>query len=249
MVIIMSDRKIAIIGYGRFGRLWARILEDYGEVFIIHNKEVKEEVKTIDPSELGEMDWVIFAVPISQMEAAIQAHAEFLRPGTVVMDVGSVKVHPVQILKNNLSSEVEILGTHPMFGPDSAGYGLEGLQMVLCSERISEESLKTVRSVFSELKLDLLEMSPEEHDRQIAKSLALVHYLGRALNEMDLKRLDLTTLGLERLLAIDETVNNDTWELFFDMHNYNPYAGEVRRELRENLEKLEEKINKEGKDE
>lgn len=239
-----QKRKIAIIGYGRFGKLWARILQGRGEIFVMDNKDIQEEsVSRIDHSGLGGMDWVIFAVPISQMERAIKESVGFLSPGTLVMDVCSVKVHPVQVLKNNLDEGVEILGTHPMFGPDSARYGLEGLQMVLCPERVSSETLRTAKEIFSGLGLSLLEKTPQEHDRQTAKSLAFVHYLGRALHEMDLKDLELTTLGMERLLAIDETVSNDTWELFLDMHIYNPYAGEVRRELRERLQELEEKIN------
>jgi prephenate dehydrogenase len=208
------------------------------------NKDIREEnVSRIDHFDLGGMDWVIFAVPISQMERAVRESAGFLSAGTLVMDVCSVKVHPMQVLKNNLDERVEILGTHPMFGPDSAGYGLKGLQMVLCPERISPETLRIVKDVFSGLGLSLLEKTPQEHDRQTAKSLALVHYLGRALHDMDLKGLELTTLGMERLLAIDETVSNDTWELFLDMHVYNPYTGEVRRELRERLQNLEHKIN------
>lgn len=239
-----QKRKIAIIGYGRFGKLWARILQNEGEIFVMDNKDIREEnVSRIDHFDLGGMDWVIFAVPISQMERAVRESAGFLSAGTLVMDVCSVKVHPMQVLKNNLDERVEILGTHPMFGPDSAGYGLKGLQMVLCPERISPETLRIVKDVFSGLGLSLLEKTPQEHDRQTAKSLALVHYLGRALHDMDLKGLELTTLGMERLLAIDETVSNDTWELFLDMHVYNPYTGEVRRELRERLQNLEHKIN------
>lgn len=239
-----DTKKIAIIGYGRFGRLLARILKDEGEIFVLDIREAPEEVNSIERSRLKDMDWVIFAVPISQMEKAVRESAGFLNSGTLVMDVCSVKMHPIRVLKAELAEEVEILGTHPLFGPDSAEYGLKGLQTVLCPVRVSEDNLKAVKKALSRLDLSLLEMTPEEHDRQTAKSLALVHYLGRALEEMDLKQLNITTLGLERLLAIDETVNNDTWELFFDMNSYNPYAGQVRQELRNNLDKLEETIKR-----
>ncbi len=240
-------KKIAIIGCGRFGLLLGRIFKDYGEVVVIDKRELKTELKQIDHSGLSDMDWVVFAVPISALKEAVLESVEFLSPQTLVMDVCSVKCHPLEIFQKYLPDSVEILGTHPMFGPDSAKYGLEGLQLVLSPQRISSASLEEVRDFFSGFKLSLLEMSPEEHDRQIAKSLTLVHYLGRALNKMDLKSLSLTTLGLERLMAIDETVNNDSWELFFDMNRYNPYTEQVRQELRDNLQDLENQIKKEEK--
>ncbi len=242
-----AKKKIAIIGCGRFGFLLTQILKEYGEIFVIDKKKVKKDLNQIDHSGLSDMDWVIFAVPISGMEEAVLESLEFLKPKTLVMDVCSVKTYPLEIFKKHLPSSIEVLGTHPMFGPDSAKYGLEGLQLILTPQRISPASLSEVKEIFSELELSLLEMTPEEHDRQIAKSLTLVHYLGRALSKMDLRGLRVTTLGLERLMAIDETVSNDSWQLFFDMNHYNPYTEQVRQNLRDILEDLENKIKKEEK--
>ena len=64
-----------------------------------------------------------------------------------------------------------------------------------------------------------------EHDEQIATSLALTHLIGRTLSESGATQLDIDTEGYKRLLHILEVVERDTWQLFTDMHHYNPYAG------------------------
>ena len=32
-------------------------------------------------------------------------------------------------------------------------------------------------------------------------------------------------------MAVNETVNNDTWQLFWDMQQYNPEAGKIRKKF------------------
>ena len=74
----------------------------------------------------------------------------------------------------------------------------------------------------------MIEATPEDHDRQIAVSLALTHFIGRALSEFGAEPLEIDTEGYSRLLHILDVVTHDTWQLFVDMHQYNPFAGETR---------------------
>jgi prephenate dehydrogenase len=74
----------------------------------------------------------------------------------------------------------------------------------------------------------VIEATPQQHDEQIATSLSLTHFIGRTLSEYGAKQLDLDTEGYKRLLHILEVVERDTWQLFLDMHRYNPYAKEKR---------------------
>jgi prephenate dehydrogenase len=48
--------------------------------------------------------------------------------------------------------------------------------------------------------------------------------IGRTLSEYGASPLDIDTEGYKRLLHILEVVERDTWQLFQDMHHYNPYA-------------------------
>ena len=117
--------------------------------------------------------------------------------------------------------------------------------MVVCPLRQKDETLEVIKSVFADLKLKIIETTPEDHDRQAAKSLSLVHFIGRGLEGVDFKKQEITTLGFERLLAVCETVSNDTWQLFYDMQRYNPYADEVRKGFMEALVDINKKIEDE----
>lgn len=90
--------------------------------------------------------------------------------------------------------------------------------------------------------LNVIEATPEEHDRQIAVSLALTHFIGRGLDEFGAKELTIDTEGYKRLLHILGVVTHDTWQLFRDMYRYNPYAREERLAFMAALKRLEEKL-------
>jgi len=235
--------KICIIGFGRFGRLLARILMPYADIFVISSREIADEnIQQIKYEDLGIIDITIPSVPISKLQETLKTINPFLKKGSLVMDVCSVKVYPCQWMMNILRDDVEILGSHPMFGPDSAKTTTNGLQVVICPLRISDLTLDNVCDIFRQLQLKIINTSPEDHDRQAAKSLSLVHFIGRALTGINIKKQEISTLGFGRLLAVNETVENDTWELFFDMHRYNPFSKEIRNQFIESLQTLNSKL-------
>lgn len=241
----MQKKKIAIIGYGRFGSLLAKILKPYGKIFVINEVKINsKEITQIDYEQLISMDWIFLAVPTSALEEVLIKIKPFLRENSLVMDVCSVKVYPCKMMMKHLPKNVEILGTHPMFGPDSAKNGLQNLQMVLCPLRIKKQTLKDILQVFKNLKLKIIQTNPEMHDKQGAYNLSLVHFLGRGLGKMGLSQQEITTLGFQRLLAVNETVNNDTWQLFHDIQNFNPYAKKVRNDFLRALEFINKKVSK-----
>ena len=51
----------------------------------------------------------------------------------------------------------------------------------MCSSRISEEKYKIIKQFLQKLELKIIETSPENHDKQNAKTLSLVHFVGRGL--------------------------------------------------------------------
>ena len=144
------------------------------------------------------------------------------------MDVCSVKEYPVRLMTDILPDTVSILATHPMFGPDSASDSLEGRKICLCKVRIANKNYQNIKAYLESKGLVVIEATAQEHDQQIATSLSLTHFIGRTLSEYGAKQLDIDTEGYKRLLHILEVVERDTWQLFLDMHHYNPYAKEKR---------------------
>ena len=238
---------IGIIGFGRFGRLMAHYLSTDCQVRA-HDPSVSPEAiasagaEPVAIDDVCRSDIVILAVPISQLQALLSAIQPHLQPESLVVDVCSVKEQPVRWMQELLPETVDILGTHPMFGPDSAADSLEGRKIVLCPVRIGEKRLEQVKHYLGAKGLVLIEASAEDHDRQIAVSLALTHTIGRSLAQFGAKPQAIDTEGYQRLLRILEVVENDTWQLFEDMNRYNPYAQNARQAFITAMNKIEGKL-------
>jgi prephenate dehydrogenase len=131
-------------------------------------------------------------------------------------------------MERRLPESVSILATHPMFGPDSAADSLEQRKMVVCPVRIPGARYRKITAYLKQKGLVLIETTAENHDRQIAVTLALTHFIGRSLSSFGAEDLEIDTEGYKRLRHILGVVENDTWELFEDMHRYNPFAADAR---------------------
>ena len=149
------------------------------------------------------------------------------------MDTCSVKTYPVGLMEKYLPATASILGTHPMFGPDSAAAGVAGLPMILCPVRISARDQESWRSFFSALGLAVTVMSADDHDREAAFTQGVAHYIGRVLSDLGVRKSPIGTVGYNKLLEIVQQTCNDPWQLFLDLQRYNPHT----REMRERLEK------------
>lgn len=228
--------KIGIIGFGRFGKLLVKYLAQDFEVLVFdRNNNIKEiEKMNAAPETLQntcKCDIVIPAVPISSFENIIREIKPFLKDGALVIDVCSVKEYPVKLMKEILPGAVQILATHPMFGPDSASDSLSGRKIALCKIRIDTVLFEKIKSYLKSKGLVIIETTAEEHDRQAADSLALTHFIGRALIEYGSKELEIDTEGYKRLLKILETVEHDSWQLFSDINTYNRFSKSMRKKL------------------
>lgn len=162
----------------------------------------------------------------------------------LVIDVASVKVRPIQLMRDLLPPETEIIGTHPLFGPQSGKDGIAGLPIAFCPVRASAERIECVRKFLAEtLALQVFEISPEEHDRQMAYVQGLTHLISRAVGEMELPRTELATAAYRRFLDMRSNLANDSWDLFVTIERENPFAPEVRKMLRAKLEELERRLD------
>lgn len=235
---------IGLVGYGRFGRLTVTHLAADCPV-VVHTRStdkaddiVRAGGRPVAIEAACAQPIVILCVPISAMPDTLAQIAPLLAPDAIVVDVCSVKVQPVQWMRQALPPTTSILATHPMFGPDSAAHSLAGHKIVLCPERIAPAPYGRITAWLQGKGLKLIETTPAEHDRKIAVSLALTHFIGRSLSEFGAQPMDIDTEGYKRLLHILEVVNNDTWQLFGDMFRYNPYAEETRQAFMAAMERI-----------
>jgi prephenate dehydrogenase len=240
--------NLALIGFGRMGGLiYKHLKNDFNiKVFDENPEKLKSlEKKSIinSPQELGEFDYVILCVPISQIESITSTIAPYLNIKATLIDTCSVKKIPLDTILNNIDKRINVLGTHPMFGPDSVKDTLAGCKIVLCPVRIDSARLNSIKDYLKKNNLTVIESTPDEHDQQISESLVLTHFIGRALEQIKARPLSIDTKGHRRLLRILETVVNDSWQLFEDMNTHNPYSRSKREEFIKALEQINIKLN------
>ena len=236
---------MGMVGFGRFGRFAGSHLKDHFDLLIFDRSDRREEVARMGLrmgtlEEVARSSVVLLCVPISEIRTTLMEISPHLTEGSLLVDTCSVKEYPVAQMKRLLPLHVEILGTHPLFGPDSAREGLRGKKIVLCPVRVRH--LRAVKAFMRRLGLTVLVSSPEAHDQAMASTQVIVHFLGKALLEIGLTRQTMATPSYDILIRILETVQNDTWELFHDLQTFNRFAEETREELVETLTTLNQKL-------
>ncbi len=86
-------------------------------------------------------------------------------------------------------------------------------------------------------------MSPEKHDQLTAYSQGITHYVGRLLAELQLQPTVIDTLGYRKMLEVMGQTCNDSWQLFLDLQNYNPYAMKMRKDLDASIAKINRELS------
>ena len=187
---------------------------------------------------------IFLCVPINRVEQVVADMAPYLQPGTAVFDTCSVKVHPAKVLTSELGnrSDLTLVATHPMFGPDSAARGVQGLPMVVWRLSGDEQVYAEWTEFLRALGIRTVEMEPAEHDRLAAYSQGITHYIGRVLDRLDLQATPIDTEGFKILRALVAQTCNDSWELFQDLQRYNPYTQEMRVRLQAALDDVYEQL-------
>ena len=235
-------KTVTIIGYGRFGKLLEKYLKQDFKLKIYDKNKQHSKTKKELYEYLMQTDIIILAVPISEIESVIKEFRNHIQKNTLVIDVCSVKEHPAKIMKKYLPQHVEILATHPMFGPDSAKRTLKGRKIVLGPIRIKMTTLNKVKQYLARKQLEIIEMTPKQHDEIAAKTQLLTHYIGHVLIDMKLKKTQIDTEGYKRLMHILGVVENDTWQLFQDMNKYNKYSQSIIKEFNKSQKRVQTKI-------
>ena len=229
---------VGVYGLGRFGYFWAEQLAAHALVCGFSRdpqRPVPRGVRRVGEDELLSLPVIILCVAISAMEEVLEKMGPRLTPGALVMDTCSVKTYPVDLMRRLLPESVSVLGTHPMFGPDSGRNGVRGLPLIMCPARITDTQTSQWREFFTSLGLAVSVMSPDEHDREAAFTQGVTHYIGRVLSDFGVSRSPVGTVGFNKLLEIVEQTCNDPWQLFLDLQRYNPHTREMRSRLSKSL--------------
>lgn len=241
-------KKVAIIGFGRFGELLANLSKGIFDIYVIESDLARQEVaensgfKLLSLESVAEVEFIFLAVPISQIEYTIERLSSVVDEQHTVIDLCSVKVYPAQLMQQYLTKSA-LLATHPMFGPDSAKNGLEGLQVAFCPLRIEASQMQVIKDFWEKLGAIVTETTPEQHDKDSVYSQAFTYSIARIILSMDLPSVGFQTRSFNKLTEVAELSANDSEQLFHDMLFYNPYYSDMKKQLEGAIENTNHRLD------
>lgn len=189
-------KTVSIIGVGLIGGSFALALKNKGLADkIIGYGRNEQRLKraeslgiinqfTTSLKDAALADIVVLATPLGVFEKIVSDLAEFLKKGTVVIDVGSVKEWVVERIEKILPVGVHFVGTHPIAGSDKTGFEyaradlFEGAKVIITpTEKTDKLVLEKVSKLWKEVGADVEIMSAKEHDRVYALMSHLPHLI------------------------------------------------------------------------
>jgi len=229
--------KVSIIGFGRFGTMLHQLLIKGFEVDVFDIDPINQsDINFVSLEDVLKNDTIFIAVPIRDFEGLMDSLSEKISGKKTIIDVCSVKVHPKQAMLDHLPSEVDIIATHPLFGPDS----LQERGSVMMMEKVRDihDRYEFWKAYFESQNIIIEEISSEEHDMMAARSQGLTHLVGRVIDDFGTQQTNIDTVGYKALHKLVSQTCNDSWELFEDIQKYNPYTQKMIVELNESFKKI-----------
>ena len=177
-------------------------------------------------------DLVILAIPVDAVLKVLPGLMDQVRPGQVIMDVGSTKEKILQLVAGH-PNRGRFVAAHPMAGteysgPDAAVPNLfTNKTMVLCDVKNSDEdALEIVENMVDRLQMRTVYMNAEEHDLHTAYVSHISHITSFALALTVLKKekesgriFELASGGFESTVRLAKS-SPDMWVPIFK-HNRN----------------------------
>jgi prephenate dehydrogenase len=196
---------------------------------------------------LRDIDIVVLAVPLIDLEDAVESlPIEALR-GKLVVDVCPLNSHPKSVMTRVFRNvpEVDILCTNPMFGPAtlSTEGSWDGRPMVYEKVRVSNMArCDKYLNIFEEARCNLVEMPSEQHDATTANAEFVTHLVGRLLDQKLLPATPVMSKEYAALCDVADMTAADSFDLFFGMFKYNDKAKDHLASMRDGLANIEREL-------
>ncbi|MCK4735789.1 MAG: prephenate dehydrogenase/arogenate dehydrogenase family protein [Methanophagales archaeon] len=209
MIILMNNgecrMRVTILGgAGGMGQWFAAFFRDNGAEVKIVDKSAKTEAMAEEigvqflntdisglPDEsqterIVDTDVLLLAVPIDLTGAVIKRVGPKMRDGSLLMDITSVKKVPVELMRRVTNECVEVLGSHPLYGPSAKS--MRGQTVIFVPVR-KGTLYERVYEMFERNGAKIEILTAEEHDEVVVVIMGLTHFVliafGVTLKELE----------------------------------------------------------------
>ncbi len=186
---------MAIAGVGLIGGSLAQAVKErkvVGEVVGVGRNEerlkraceagiIDSFTARIDDS-LGTVDLMVIATPVCLIADLVEKMIPFLKEGTIITDVGSVKKEIVEQVEGFMPDTLHFVGGHPIAGTENSGFEhsfstlFEERTCILTPvESTNQQALRQVQELWSRVGSIVVCLNCDEHDEILAAVSHLPH--------------------------------------------------------------------------
>lgn len=134
-------------------------------------------------------DLIVFCTPLAQMRPLGKQMLPWLKQGTIVTDVGSVKGSVVRDLEALVArAGAHFVGSHPMAGAEKMGVAaaradlfVGAVCVVTPTRKSNPAAVRKVEQLWKSVGSGLLRLTPAAHDRFVSRSSHLPHVVAAQL--------------------------------------------------------------------
>lgn len=194
-------KRMAVVGLGLIGGSLAKAVKEkrlVGDVLGIGRSEQRlehaRELGIIDrysvqmDEVLGEADLIVVATPVGVIVDLIRKMMPFLKKGTIITDVGSVKKKIVERVEAFITDSFYFVGGHPIAGTENSGFEasfsalFEGKKCIITPvSTTNPHALEKVKRLWTGVGSTVVSMDGEDHDEVLAAISHLPHMIAYSM--------------------------------------------------------------------
>jgi len=247
-------KRVTVIGSGGMGSWFARFFKSRGDMITVCDRDQRRARRLAtrigarcarDNSEAARgSDVVVLATSVNSVSRVIKEIAPALKRNALLFDICATKSGVIPALRSVQRRGVKIASIHPMFGPFASGVTSRVIIVVRTGKDM--RGAEMIKRMFRGARILLVD--PEVHDKWMALTLALPHFLNMAFAIAISRRRSLSdarkfagrTFNLQMLLA--ETIASEP-ETTADIQVMNKEFGLVLKELLRDIRSLARIVN------
>jgi prephenate dehydrogenase len=188
LVVTGSKKTVGIVGLGLMGASLARAFRDTGDFQSVvgydedpaavrraRDEECVDDVLDTAADVARNADLLVLCTPVQQIIVYLEELGQEIRPGTIVMDIGSTKVAVTEAMAKVLPDGVIPIGGHPMTGPATAGVqGPSGemykdrVFVLTPTDKTSSETVAWCTEALTRIGARVEVLEAERHDRLVS---------------------------------------------------------------------------------
>lgn len=225
-------KNILIVGNkGAMGSFFEKKFRSHGR-FNLYGIDRPLDLSAVEDI-FDDLHMALLCVPIHAIKEVVVKLKDRLNKDTILVDICSVKVLPMEAMLNNYLGPV--VGTHPLFGPNPEPD--HPLKVAIVKGR-GDNELKMVKDIFISIGCDVFECTAKQHDRAMAfiQGLNFVTTLSYfAAFSGDESLLRFITPSFKRRIESAKKMLCEDFSLFQNLFESNPYSHEAVKKFRSYL--------------